>query len=479
MAAKEHLRRIIPYRKSIRGLLLLLFIGAVFFGITVISKLDDGVQKIQTAEQSDPLWVASQLQFELLRLENAVGEYALGYKSAIDLAMRFEIAWSRINILQRGELPQLIESFQVDSDVVSDLEATFIRLEPVIQGLNTDSLTGVDRSEKVEAILFELEGFDLSIREFLVTLSQAKSKAMAEFRSGLLTLSDTVAYLSATILGLLGIFVFSLMLELRASKDAENEMRQLAEEATSAARMKMNFMSIVSHELRTPLTSIIGGLALLRRRVADTMKDEAALKLLDVASRNGDRLLALVNDILDAQALAEGKVKADLKPVDLNTVVSSVVEGCQAYGDKHNVSYRVNTPDEEVKALTDSARVSQVLANLISNATKFTSPGDVVEIRLTKVDRTARIEVTDHGIGIPIDRQNAIFTPFHQVNPGTTGATKSSGLGLSITKQLVDLLGGEIGFKSIEGSGSTFWIELDLIPNTPATLPNVGSEMAA
>ena len=174
--------------------------------------------------------------------------------------------------------------------------------------------------------------------------------------------------------------------------------------------------------------------------------------------------MALVNDILDAQALAEGKVKVERKPVDLNTVVSSAVEGCQAYGDKHNVSYRVNTPDEEMKALTDSARVSQILANLISNATKFTSSGDVVEINLKKIDQKVRIEVTDHGIGIPIDRQNAIFTPFHQVNPGTTGTTQSSGLGLSITKQLIYLLGGKIEFKSVEGKGSTFWIEFDLLP---------------
>lgn len=467
MAAKEHLRRLIPYRKFIRGLLLIFFIGAVIFGITVIAKLDDGVKKIQTAEQSDPLWVASQLHFEVLRLENALGEYALGYKSGADVAMRFDIAWSRINILQKGELPQLIESFQVNGDVVGDLEATFKRLEPVIQGFNTDSLTGVDRSEKAEAILLALEGFDLQIREFLLSLAQAKSGAMAEFRSGLLTLSDTVAYLSLTILTLLGIFVFLLMLELRAAEHAENEMRQLAEEATSAARMKMNFMSIVSHELRTPLTSIIGGLSLLKRRVADTMKDEAALKLLDVASRNGDRLLALVNDILDAQALAEGKVKADRKPVDLNTIVSSAVEGCRAYGDKHNVSYRVTMPGEELKALTDSARVSQVLANLISNATKFTTPRDVVEIRLRKIGQKARIEVVDNGIGIPIAAHSDIFSPFHQVNPGTTGATKSSGLGLSITKQLVNLLGGEIGFKSFEGKGSTFWIELDLLSKAP------------
>lgn len=463
MAAEEHLRRIIPFRKLIRGLLLLLFIGAVFFGSTVISKLDDGVQTIQTAEQSDPLWVASQLQFELLRLENALSEYALGYKSATDIVMRFEIAWSRINILQKGELPELLKNFQVNADVVTDLEATFMRLEPAIQGLDMDSDSG---REKVGSILLALEGFDLSIREFLVVLAQAKSGAMAEFRDGLLTLSHAVAYLSVTIMALLGIFILSLMLEVRSSKDAENEMRKLALEASSAAQMKMNFMSIVSHELRTPLTSIIGGLALLKRRVADTMKDEAALKMLDIACRNGDRLLALVNDVLDSQALAEGKVKVGSEPVDLNKIVSSAVESCNSYGEKHNVSYCVNTPDKEMKALTDSARVTQVLVNLISNATKFTSSGDVVEISLKKFDQKARIEVTDHGIGIPIDRQSAIFLPFNQVRPGTTGGTKSSGLGLSITKQLIDLLRGRIGFNSVEGKGSTFWIELDLIPKS-------------
>ncbi|WP_386684840.1 sensor histidine kinase [Loktanella sp. R86503] len=463
MATKEHRCRVTYRSLLLRAIILLPLCGAVAFGVRLVSKLGIEVQNIQTAEQSEPVWIASQLQYELLRFENTLGRVALGYDDISELMPRFDVAWSRINVLQEGKLLRLMSEYDVDQAVVIELELAFTTIEPSIENISSLETSQAVRLQEIEQIIMALDGYDMRLREFLMALAQSNNEAMANFRTGLLYLSSLIAYLGAILVSVFVIIIALVLLELRSSKKTSNAMRLLAQEATSASQMKMNFMSVVSHELRTPMTSILGGLALLKVRVEKTTQDAPTLKLLEVARRNGDRLLMLVNDIIDAQALTEGKVTINRNAVDLNDVVNTAVENCCAYAEKLGVSYQVTTSSDKMVAYTDGARVSQVLVNLLSNAAKFTATGDVVQIKATQLKGVARVEVTDHGIGISEEEQKNIFTPFHQTNPGSTAGNKSSGLGLSISKQLINLLGGRMGVHSIEGNGTTFWIELELM----------------
>ncbi|PLS21107.1 hypothetical protein C0U40_13225 [Amylibacter cionae] len=455
----------ISFGKLIRGVLLTLFLAAAIFGMSTVHELNGKVRSIQPSGQSDPLWVASQLQFELLRLQNDLGEFALGYKTSESIGLRFDIAWSRINIIKTGKLPRTLKTLGVSDEVVTNLKETFVEIEPAIAGLSAVSLSDEERVRLVENILAQLDGYDQKIRAFLLNVAHAKTDSTVEASASLLSLSNALRFLGVTIFSLILTFTILLLLDLRRARNAETAMRQLAKEASSAAQMKINFMTVVSHELRTPLTSILGGLSLLKRRLAGDAEDEMALKLIDVASRNGDRLLALINDVLDAQALEEGKVTINPERADLNEIVASAVESCQPYAERFGVNYAIDSQDTGLIALTDESRVVQVLVNLISNATKFSSAGQTVEIRLKKRGQKARIEVVDHGMGIPHEQQKAIFSSFYQVNPGTVSAIKGSGLGLNISQRLIELLGGTIGFHSVEGEGTTFWIEIDLLPD--------------
>lgn len=446
----------------VKSTLFSLFMGAVFLGAGVILALGNRVHDIQIAEQSDPLWIASQLQFELLRLESDLGQFVLGSKSASDIDVRFQIAWSRIDIMQTGKLAEIIHGFNIDNSVLGELEATFEKLDLEI-GKLPDLMTREDeRHQQVQRILFELSAYDPKLRQFTLALAQSKSQLMADFRFGILSLSHEIAYLGIIILSLSGFFTILLLVDLRASKKAERRMTELAEEANIASKAKAVFMSVVSHELRTPLTSILGGIALLKFSHSEKFSAQTT-NLLDVIHRNSDRLLSLVNDILDAQSLSEGKVSITKTLVDLNELVATTVENCQTYANQLGVSYAIDASENEVLVSADHGRISQVLSNLISNAAKFTASGDVVEIRVYTTGAWARVDVVDHGKGVAPEEVANLFSRFHQANPGTTGSNKSSGLGLSISKQLIELHNGKIGFESSEGVGSTFWFELALI----------------
>lgn len=229
-------------------------------------------------------------------------------------------------------------------------------------------------------------------------------------------------------------------------------------ERLRAQRMKDEFVSIVSHELRTPLTSIRGSLGLLEGGIAGALPSKAA-DLVRIARSNTDRLIRLINDILDLDKMQAGRVSLERKPLDVQELIDEVVAHMRGYAEQAAVHMEVHTrPCDPISG--DHDRMVQVLTNLLSNAIKFSPEGQAVTIRAAPSGRRVRFSVTDRGPGIAQDDIPKLFKKFHQLDASDARARGGSGLGLVIAKTLVEAHDGRIGVDSEVGRGSTFYCEI-------------------
>jgi signal transduction histidine kinase len=219
------------------------------------------------------------------------------------------------------------------------------------------------------------------------------------------------------------------------------------------------FISVLSHELRTPLTSIRGSLCLLAAGIPETLSPVAA-SMVDIAMRNSERLLILINDLLDIQQIASGRLEMRLRGVYLEPLVLQALEENMGLATELGVAFSLVRTDAEVRVMADPVRFLQLMANLLSNAAKFSPPQGIVEISLARENGHARLSVRDHGPGIPDDFRSRIFTSFSQADTSNTRMRGGTGLGLSITKALVERMGGRIDFESEAGEGTTFHVRL-------------------
>ncbi len=230
-------------------------------------------------------------------------------------------------------------------------------------------------------------------------------------------------------------------------------------ERKKAESMKAEFVSTVSHELRTPLTSIMGSLGLIRGGAAGEVP-EKALAMVDIAYKNSDRLVRLINDILDSEKLASGKMDFRMETLDVMELVERSVEENKGYGEEHNVTFTIRERLAGAKISGDADRLLQVMANLLSNAAKFSPDGEKVELSVTRKGDLIRIAVTDRGPGIPDEFHAAIFGRFTQSDSSDTRQKGGTGLGLSISKAIVEKHDGAIGFETEIGAGTTFHVDL-------------------
>lgn len=225
-------------------------------------------------------------------------------------------------------------------------------------------------------------------------------------------------------------------------------------------RMKNEFISTVSHELRTPLTSIRGSLGLITGGVLGELSEQVKA-MLNIASNNTERLLMLINDILDIQKIEAGKMAFRFENVTLMPLIEKAVTELAAYATQHGVRYEITHRLEDIHVYADRDRLMQVFANLMSNAAKFSPTNSLVEISAARhSDGRLRISITDRGPGISENFKPQIFQPFSQSDSSDTRSKGGTGLGLAITKAIIDKHGGNIGFISREGIGTTFYVEL-------------------
>lgn len=240
------------------------------------------------------------------------------------------------------------------------------------------------------------------------------------------------------------------------------QMEELRLAAERASQAKTDLLANVSHEVRTPMNGVLGLSALL----LDTDLDEKQKKMIAAVRESADALVGIVDEILDFSQLQKGQVELDTAPFDMRVLIDGVVELMQPRADAKGIRLESETPGmTSQRFLGDSGRIRQVLLNLVNNAIKFTDSGSV-QVRGEVVDRAEkariRLSVRDTGVGIPEHLLDGIFTRYRRSNSGSNRSTAGNGLGLSISKQLVELMDGELGVSSTVDEGTCFWAEFDL-----------------
>lgn len=346
---------------------------------------------------------------------------------------------------------QLVRKMDV---ILNDVSSIFMRLAPI------NDFEIVEETQENSVIL----------RKRLFTQLLARSSSLVESANELQRLNRTKVdrtYMVSFLLVILFVIVtvtyvsLSSFLAITILKENESTLVEARENAVQANRAKGEFLAKMSHEIRTPINGVIGIAALLK----ETNLSPEQKHYVEIIRSSGDSLLTLVNDILDLSKAEAGKI--DLESVDfgIHQMISDVERTLEFAAKKNGLEIHTKfSPDTPDFVFGDPTRLRQVLVNLVSNAIKFMSQGNI-QILVSKDseigDQVSVIfEVMDSGIGIPKEALSRMFKAFSQADNTTTRRFGGTGLGLSISKHLVHLMGGEIGVKSTQGVGSNFWFRI-------------------
>jgi len=224
-------------------------------------------------------------------------------------------------------------------------------------------------------------------------------------------------------------------------------------------QQKDEFVTMVHHEVRAPLTAVRGAIGLLSGGVAGEL-GESARELVDIALRNSERMERLVGDILASRKLDSGHMEFQLEEVFPSELVEQAIEATSAYAEKFDVGFEYAGDLGDITIRVDPDRFIQVLTNVLSNAVRYSSPGDQVRVVARRIDALVRIAVEDHGPGIAEDFRDRVFEKFARADDGSWRHRSGTGLGMSISKAIMEELGGAIHFETTAGKGTTFFVDV-------------------
>lgn len=242
----------------------------------------------------------------------------------------------------------------------------------------------------------------------------------------------------------------------------EISMRALEE----VSRLKTEFVSLVSHELRTPLTSIMGYVKLMLDGHSGELNDLQS-EFLNTVSKNTERLIAIVSDLLDISRIESGRLKLAFEALDLASIVDREIESLRSLLEEKSIPVIIDIKEDLPQVKADSQKLGQIISNLLSNAIKYSPEGSFVRISASQIGKNVIVKVVDAGIGIPAEEHGKVFQRFYRSADDNVRSTKGTGLGLAITRFLVEMHGGKIWVESERGKGSTFSFSI------PAMIGNV------